>query len=511
MTYRVIQKNGNNHYLYEVTATWDPESKKSVQKRKYLGKCDADGNLASPKQTMRSMEFGKHYALFHILKRTGLMDRLEDVFGKDVAGILSSYGVLAAECHAPIPDLPGLMEQTPVAKMIGTRATDIRQLRAILSDNCSHLPQLFDRMVEGEIVVFAVDHVPVPFQMRWRFVTENDCGYVYTPEFTTYIGVLEGTWQLCFYKRVYERISTAETMVRIENELKSRGATGVSFVLDHKKGNRSVISDMIAKGLYFICPIYPDSELGREVFGRKTDVLNTEEETGMLYGELCKHSETSLSVGKENVRMLSFLNVTRYQNEMRILYSRCKDMEKRISSITASDARISCFDEFRDVVPFYDIHESEDGTIHFMQRKERFDEYERTCGKTVFLTNASMPARSIPAMEIGHSWLDLEMYEQRRSLPALSMMFGTYAEAESIMLVEFVSMAIRMHIHGILQDTESRDHTVQDVIDSLEGMIAIENKGVWQSCTLTDRHIEALEVLGLEAPSDNDINHTLSR
>ncbi len=509
MTYRVIQKNGNNHYLYEVTATWDPETKKSVQKRKYLGKCDADGNLASPKQSMRCLEFGKHFALFDILERTGLMDRLDTVFGKDVARILASYGVLAAECHAPVPDLPCLFEQTPIAKMVGSRTVDIRQLRSILSDNISNLPQLFDRMVEGEIVVFAVDHVPVPFQMRWRFVTENDCGYVYTPEFTTYIGVRKGTWQLCFYERTYERISTVETMVRIEGELKSMGAQEVSFVLDHKKGERAVISDMLNAGLHFICPVYPDSEIGREVFGEESDILNAEGRTKMLYGELCKHSESPFIIGNEKIRMLSFLNVTRYQNEMRILYSRCKDLEKRISA-TEFDSGTSCFNGFEDLASFYDMRESGDGSIHCTQRKERFDEYERTCGRTVFLTNTENPAELIPAMEIGHSWLDLEMYEQRRSLPALSQMFGTYVEAESIMLIEFVSMTIRMHINGILQNAESREHTVQDLIDSLEGIIVAENRGTWQSCTLTERQIKALEILGLDMPSDNEINRILS-
>lgn len=49
MTYNVVQpqktKNGMRYYLYEVTAEWDPEKKRSRQKRRYLGPCDGEGNL----------------------------------------------------------------------------------------------------------------------------------------------------------------------------------------------------------------------------------------------------------------------------------------------------------------------------------------------------------------------------------------------------------------------------------------------------------------------------------
>ena len=47
MSYNVVQKVRDNYYLYEVTAEWDPEKKRSRQKRKYIGKCDKDGDLPS--------------------------------------------------------------------------------------------------------------------------------------------------------------------------------------------------------------------------------------------------------------------------------------------------------------------------------------------------------------------------------------------------------------------------------------------------------------------------------
>ena len=59
LTYNVVQpqktKNGMRYYFYEVTAEWDLEKKRSRQKRRYLGPCDADGNL-NKEPTRKQME-----------------------------------------------------------------------------------------------------------------------------------------------------------------------------------------------------------------------------------------------------------------------------------------------------------------------------------------------------------------------------------------------------------------------------------------------------------------------
>ena len=53
MTYNVVQRIGNNYYLYSVEGKWDPEKKNSKQKRRYIGPCDKDGNPIPSKRAKR--------------------------------------------------------------------------------------------------------------------------------------------------------------------------------------------------------------------------------------------------------------------------------------------------------------------------------------------------------------------------------------------------------------------------------------------------------------------------
>ena len=53
MTYKVVQRIGNNYYLYSVEGMWDPEKKNSKQKRRYIGPCDKDGNPIPSKRAKR--------------------------------------------------------------------------------------------------------------------------------------------------------------------------------------------------------------------------------------------------------------------------------------------------------------------------------------------------------------------------------------------------------------------------------------------------------------------------
>lgn len=92
MSYFIKQKIGKNEYIYEVTSFWDPSSKKSKQKRKYIGKLTPEGEIITPKKSMKIIEikdFGDIYLLQQISKTTGLYDALEAVFPDEAKGIIN--------------------------------------------------------------------------------------------------------------------------------------------------------------------------------------------------------------------------------------------------------------------------------------------------------------------------------------------------------------------------------------------------------------------------------------
>ncbi len=517
MTYRVIQKNKGNYYLYEVNATWDPIKKKSVQKRKYLGKCDKDGNiLNSYENTNYSMDFGKYYALSSILEETRLPDMLTKVFGSVESRVLSQYGILMATGHYRIPQMTEALDNTIVPKL--TRPVDnVDQvdLANLLLEAHPRFEDLFKVLVDGtDITVFVVDYVPVPFQMRWKFITDRDYGYVYTPEFTTYIGVDNRTNSICYYKRIYERISSVPYILKVKNELESMGARNVHFIFDHKKGNRRSIEDLLANRITFTCPAYTDTDIGSELIMKSNDFLLKSGETQLLYGELCKVSETAESYEDIPYRIVTYMNIKRYQNEIRILFSRCKQFEELVSGMQWSDDlvfRLSNDLSFSDMIPLYDLSEGPGGSVKAVKRDDMIDFAEISSGKTILITNSGSDLAEILGFEVKHGWFDTEMYKLRENLPFISHIFRSYPEAESMMLIEFISFMIRAKIDDKLWKKDREDLTVQDLINGLEDINISSTKNRWHLDTINNKQREMLSILDLELPSDAAINDIMNK
>lgn len=93
MSFVRYKKFGNQEYAYEITAYWDPVSKKPRQKTKYLGVViDKEKRLytkkgVKPKPEKLLLDFGDTYLVHEFLKSTKLFQLIEKVF-KDRANYL---------------------------------------------------------------------------------------------------------------------------------------------------------------------------------------------------------------------------------------------------------------------------------------------------------------------------------------------------------------------------------------------------------------------------------------
>ena len=81
MSYTVVQKIRDKLYLYEVDGYWDKERKQARQKRRYIGRCDEDGNLIKKKLSQQedsvSRTFGPAYILLDITGQTDFNDKVD--------------------------------------------------------------------------------------------------------------------------------------------------------------------------------------------------------------------------------------------------------------------------------------------------------------------------------------------------------------------------------------------------------------------------------------------------
>lgn len=87
MSYTVDQKIGKYIYVYEVESYWDPQKKQPRQKRRYLGKRDAQsGEILTPYKGITpraARDYGQIYLLEKLAERIGLLSVLRKVFPEE--------------------------------------------------------------------------------------------------------------------------------------------------------------------------------------------------------------------------------------------------------------------------------------------------------------------------------------------------------------------------------------------------------------------------------------------
>lgn len=84
MTFVRYKKFGKQEYAYEVKATWDPTTKRPVQKTKYLGVVKDKEKKIFEKKSLPAerciLDFGDSFVFHNYLESTGLIQLLEKVF-----------------------------------------------------------------------------------------------------------------------------------------------------------------------------------------------------------------------------------------------------------------------------------------------------------------------------------------------------------------------------------------------------------------------------------------------
>ena len=91
MTSHKICKIGGNYYLYERESYWDKQLKKPKQRTiRYLGRCDAEGNLLSPpKVSVNSIHsafpVGSLSVFYSMAEKLSVKKRIEEALSADAA------------------------------------------------------------------------------------------------------------------------------------------------------------------------------------------------------------------------------------------------------------------------------------------------------------------------------------------------------------------------------------------------------------------------------------------
>lgn len=507
MSYNVVQRIRNNYYLYEVTAEWDPETKRSKQKRKYIGKCDAEGNLIQPKDLdIESRNLGEYHLMFEIARSCGLWKALCDVYGEDIARYMFSNSVCRCIRSCPptqfsydvkgsvLPeffDIPLDSEWLTLSgylnRIVGVYARRQELFRALCRDE--------------EAVVYDIDVLRPPLRYYKLYRDSIHFNFNSFPQKNAFIGVGASTG-LPFYLRSANYSGTDRgTMKGISDELASFGVKKLTFCLAAQDFEESDIRNYLAIGYGTILGVIPESSFAKS--------LIAEAESKGGYDTMVHHGNIYRYVRLERTFSLNrcdvFVVTNGRERDERALsfYSKLEQFEATIPQMRWSwdlEERIASYYGFDELIRYFDLGENEDGRVSVRRNHEAISAAERLFGVSVYVSNTGYGIdRLLDTVHASDRYSqDLTIF--RVDLQGGGALFPSNESASASIISDFIGMVMKKSLIDRVNASDL-DMTYLDVISEASRIKEYRTGGRTVMSPVTAAQRRMFKALGIDLPS----------
>lgn len=466
MTFKHVKAVGNKYYLYEVTSIWDPEKKSPRQKRKYLGCCDAEGNLIPSSRGFHapnvSKTFGTIWLINEVVNNLHIRDKIRNITGDEIADVLMASVYQNAIRPVPFERLPDVADESVISDLFGSElrmpersAEDIRSIRS----------SFIYSMCKESVGTVA-------------FITE---GYwvMYSPD----SGALLGCGSINLDFDVQDIMGLATKHVPF--------ASGCVFVFDEEAYSKKFVTALYQNGIEFIIPVPSDRKSYRSVIA---DCLGSMRSiTDSVFG-----GEIRKEVGDADVRAISIYN--------EVLHDRaCDDFKDSLSSLQTTiegmnwskGLRGVLRDCYGDVVNCLDIRKGPNGSVEASIMQQAVIDMTDYMGRSVLVTDSSRPLEDVYSMYRGS--------------------YGTFPRKQDCVETDFQSMSgmiasmIRNDVIRRMRSSElSKKMDYDDVINELSKLKVSRFGSEWVLNDITDRQMEILDSLGIPVPTNESVRSMIA-
>ena len=520
MSYKVVQKVKGNFYLYEVESTWDPVSKKSRQTRRYIGKCDADGNLVdkargravAEEPAIASKSFGQQYVMYCLARDAGLIDAVERTFGVRNGRILAGLFITRAVRPGPPAMSVDSMREGFLPELLGiTDMEDWNTLRKILVNLGAAFPYRYEVFSElaggGGAVVYELTSLTGDFEPLE--VVRGDVGYGFSrfPKLKVYIAY-SGDRAFYFGFASTEE-GDEEALPSIDADVRGLGMDGSEFFLHPRVLEREAVERLVSTGLPFSVQAQVDSEFGRWAVANAASGEGGPVETFVYRGSVYRVCQWVTEIGSGPVRCVVLTNEKRRSDKILALYSRLEEAEKAICSAMWNDRARR--DENRslyfDVKNLFDIARGEDGSVRAYRREDAIKELENECGRSVFVTTSGLPWNRLVDLTARHNQLEFYLRQFKLDLEEGARFFSSVNEANGAFLQEFMAVAVRNELESRMREGTMEDRMSPMDVMSEMGKLKVSRVGdKWVLNEMTPLQRTMLHELGVPMPSDGVLN-----
>jgi transposase len=339
MAYTVRQKIKGKVYLYQVTATWDPIKKNSIQKRTYLGVEGSKSKEPLPKKTYApktSLDYGNYYLFKEVANTIGLSNCLEktmpdddweDILNLAIFKLTSSFNFNNYEHWCEL----NLVKRTLISPDISRVLEKIEQHRIpFIKEWVKLYPEkkaaYFD-LTSVSTYSHQIDYAEWGYNRDKELLPQVNLGIVYAEESQYPI-------TYSFYSGSISDVKTLTNILEFSREL---GIEQVIFILDCGFYSQKNIEEMQEKGVKFIIRMRPDLKIYDKLLQQFKLSLT---QTFGLNKSSYYYKKVSIKIGKAKVAAHVYHDNGRYQDELNSFLNSLSEIEDLILSQDIKSAKV---------------------------------------------------------------------------------------------------------------------------------------------------------------------------
>ena len=510
MAYTVVQKVKGNFYLYEVEGYWDPEKKQARQRRKYLGRCDEEGNLLTPKTAQREISlcktFGPYYLLLELANQCGLYDRLTAAH-EDEADFILSLAILQIVHPSAPAHLQDFFEESFLPELLNLQREFSPQeltefLTGLAKEDYRHYRLCRSRAADERALIF---DLTAPATDPWETPASGRDYHPCSSQLMNMSLVCAADTALpIFYKFFSGRLRDTMLLSDLAAELASLGISQYHFLLDGSFFSESNLRLLAQSPLTFTLSLPLERNAAAELLSRAQAMIRSPQHTHVWQGEAVSVYESTIDFGKSRLRVIVCLNYARETKERSALYARIAEAEEYLNGREYDAAFISEFREHHQFLTELLSLREADGKIVTRRREAKFLNVEAKLGRTILLTTSQEPWAAVLSAYQQRSKLEIQFRVRKSRLESGVSCLASPESWAGQAYLDFIALILRTALDNRLRQQPSlSDCQPADVLNEMSKLKIVKIGEDWRLSALTPKQKEYCRALKIALPVDN--------
>lgn len=460
MTFKHVKAVGNKYYLYEVTSIWDPEKKSPRQKRKYLGCCDAEGNLIPSSRGLHapnvSKTFGTVWLIDKVATNMRLNDKLMLVSDDKTAGMILA-----------------LAYQNCIRRVPFERLFDVAD-ESVLSDlfNISDRSTAYAGLGSGEVRAKFTRNLSIDFKDIAIYVSDGTWNaYSYD----------SGVLLACGFLPSGCSVSDLEAIA--ESNLSD--ATNCIFVFDIGFYSKKFVAALYEAGLKFIISVPSDRKVFRSIV---SDCLGTMNDAKPVsYGTAVR------DIGDTNVKVISYLDEAARAKAVSDFGDALSTIQTAVCNMGwVKGLRGTLRDCYGDAVDCLDVKKGPNGTVEVSVIQQAVADKTEYAGRMAIVTNTDTSPEEIYKI----CMKSYGFFPSRQDCDTSD--FCSFAG--------FIASIIRNDlIERMVSSGLSKKMDYDDIVNELSKLKVSRFGNEWVLNDISDRQMEIMNSLGIPVPDNQSV------